>query len=145
MGDGTTNWTLGELAEMTGLSRRTIRYYISRGLLPGPLKAGRGSRYGAEHLERIRRIRELQERGMTLAEIALRLAGGRRSPLPDPVPWQVFELADDVVVRVRRDVPPWRLKQIRRGMEALMVHLESAGEDGEARVRRGRTGKERDR
>jgi len=127
MAETTTTWTLAELAEMTGLSRRTIRYYISRGVLPGPLKAGRGSRYGAEHVERIGRIRELQERGMTLAEIAHLLAGGGRSTLPEPVPWEAFQLDADVVVQVRRDLPPWRLKQIRRGMEALMAHLAAGG------------------
>ena len=47
---------LAELAEKAGLPGRTIRFYIARGLLPGPLKAGRGAAYGQEHLDRLREI-----------------------------------------------------------------------------------------
>lgn len=40
---------LAELAQKAGLPGRTIRFYIARGLLPGPLKAGRGATYGPEN------------------------------------------------------------------------------------------------
>ncbi len=118
-----TTWTLDELSRLSGYSKRTIRYYISRGVLPGPLRAGRGSRYGEAHLERLARIRELQERGLTLAEIAFELAGEGGGDLPEPVPCQVFALAPGVMVQVRADLPPWRLKKIRRGLEAFARHL----------------------
>ena len=65
-------WSLAELAEEVGLSARTVRFYIGRGLLPGPEKAGRGASYGPAHLERVREIQRLQADGLTLAEIALR-------------------------------------------------------------------------
>ena len=64
-----------ELAELGGVTRRTVRYYVQRGLLPTPLGTGRGPHYTAAHLERLMHIRTLQETGVPLAEIAARLDG----------------------------------------------------------------------
>jgi DNA-binding transcriptional MerR regulator len=47
----------------------TVRYYQSRGLLLQPDREGRVAWYGAEHAERIRQIRALQKKGLTLAAI----------------------------------------------------------------------------
>jgi DNA-binding transcriptional MerR regulator len=62
--------TVGELADSAGVSRRAIRFYVQRGLLPPPEGKGRGSIYGLEHLQRIRRIQSLQAAGHSLEEIA---------------------------------------------------------------------------
>lgn len=52
-----------DLVRLTGLPRETIHFYMQQGLLPRPLKTGRNTAlYGPEHLERLQRIRELQER-----------------------------------------------------------------------------------
>ena len=53
----------------------TIRYYQSKGLLDPPRREGRVAWYGDEHLERLTRIRSLQQRGFTLATI-VRLVSG---------------------------------------------------------------------
>lgn len=51
-----------DLVRQSGLPRETIHFYIQQGLLPRPLKTGRNTAlYPAQHLERLRRIRELQE------------------------------------------------------------------------------------
>jgi len=62
--------TVGELAERSGASVRTIRYYQSEGLLPAPVRHGREVRYGAEHVARLDAIAELQARGLRLTAIA---------------------------------------------------------------------------
>ncbi len=62
-------YTLRELAEITGIEARTIRSYIAKGLLAGPLSHGRNARYSERHLERLREIQLLKDRGMTLEEI----------------------------------------------------------------------------
>src|SRR5262245_47430903 len=64
-----------ELAELGGVTRRTVRYYVQRGLLPTPLGTGRGPHYTAAHLERLIHIRKLQEVGVPLTEIATQLDG----------------------------------------------------------------------
>lgn len=61
-----------ELATSGGVSRRTVRYYIQRGLLSAPTGTGRGKHYTHAHLRELIGIRERQERGETLAEIAAR-------------------------------------------------------------------------
>jgi DNA-binding transcriptional MerR regulator len=58
-----------QLATTCDVSVDTVRYYQAKGLLPMPRKEGRVAWYGAEHVERIRRIRSLQRQGLTLAAI----------------------------------------------------------------------------
>ena len=58
-----------QLASSCAVSVDTVRYYQSRGLLPQPEREGRVAWYGPEHAERIRQIRSLQTKGLTLAAI----------------------------------------------------------------------------
>jgi DNA-binding transcriptional MerR regulator len=92
------------------VSRRTIRYFIQEGLLQEPYGLGRGKHYGAEHLQRLRDIRELQKKGLSLGEVRDRLA--RPSPAaaaarpPGPAvpgsssPWTRVELLPGVELHV---------------------------------------------
>ncbi len=66
----TKEWTLKELAAEAGVPERTIRFYISRGLVDPPLRGGRGAAYGEKHKERLELIRAMQAQGMMLAEIS---------------------------------------------------------------------------
>ena len=68
-------YSLTELAALTGTTPRTIRYYISTGLLPSPAQAGPATRYGDTHLRRLRLVRRLQAEHLPLAEIRSRLDG----------------------------------------------------------------------
>lgn len=66
--------SLPDLAELTGLSPRTIRSLISQDLLRGPTTRGRYATYGAYHVERLRAIRYLREaEGLTVPETASHL------------------------------------------------------------------------
>ena len=62
-------WRIDELAQRTGLTVDTIRYYVREGLLAPPTKQGRHRLYDSEHLERLDRIRELQAQRFSLAAI----------------------------------------------------------------------------
>jgi DNA-binding transcriptional MerR regulator len=66
-------YTLTELSEAAGVTPRTVRYYVSQGLLPSP-GHGPGARYGEDHLDRLRAIKRLQREHLPLAEIRHRLA-----------------------------------------------------------------------
>jgi len=68
-------YTLQELATIAGVTPRTVRYYISVGLLPSPGQAGPGTRYGEDVLQRVRLIRRLQDQHLPLAEIRVRIEG----------------------------------------------------------------------
>lgn len=62
---------IGELAHRTGVSTKTIRYYEDIGVLPVPERAPNGYRqYGPVAVERLRFVRDAQDTGLTLAEIA---------------------------------------------------------------------------
>jgi DNA-binding transcriptional MerR regulator len=128
-----TSYSLAGLAEETGLPRRTIRYYIARGLLPGPMKAGRGSEYSREHLDRLREIQRLQKQGRTLAEVAQQLAGGDgEAALPKPRAMLTYVIAPDVTVQVEAGASPWRLKQIRTALGEFAARLAPEGESPDA-------------
>ena len=64
-----SSYRLAELAELSGVSERTIRYYQAEHLLPRPIKLGREVMYGVAHRERLVLIAELRERGLTLQTI----------------------------------------------------------------------------
>ena len=116
--------TLEQPAEESGISARTIRFYIARGLLEGPARAGRGAAYTDAHLARLERIKALQASGMMLAEIARELEGGRpAAAAAPPAAWWQYEIADDVTVWVRGEASPWRMKQIREAVDELASRL----------------------
>jgi DNA-binding transcriptional MerR regulator len=62
-------WRIDDLAHEAGITVDTIRYYAREGLMPAPTPAGRNRLYGDRHLDRLRRIKELQERRFSLAAI----------------------------------------------------------------------------
>lgn len=60
------SYTIDELVEETGVSRRNIRLYISMGLLPSVGRRGPRTRYGQEFVDRlkfIQRVKQLQDVG----------------------------------------------------------------------------------
>ncbi|WP_019629928.1 MerR family transcriptional regulator [Actinomadura atramentaria] len=63
-----------ELAAAAGVPVRTLRYYQERRLLPPPVRRGRTAWYSAAHLDRLRLIGELIERGYRLDGIEELLA-----------------------------------------------------------------------
>jgi DNA-binding transcriptional MerR regulator len=64
-----------QLAAACEVSVDTVRYYQSRGLLPPPVREGRVAWYEDPHADRIREVRRLQRRGLTLAAIERVLSG----------------------------------------------------------------------
>jgi len=125
---------IDELADRGGVSRRTVRYYIQEGLLPAPLGVGRGLHYDQAHLDRLLRVKALQEAGRSLEEIrglvrspARRTTAGAAAEgasaaamaaLPKPIPrsaWRRLELAPGVELHVSHDIAlpaPGRLADI---------------------------------
>jgi DNA-binding transcriptional MerR regulator len=110
--------TLAQLAEASGLPARTIRFYIARGLLEGPRKAGRGAAYTQDHLACLERIKRLQSEGRMLSEIGRALGGAEMEPaVAPPTAWWRHALADDVVVLTKSDLSPWRARQLHAALE----------------------------
>ncbi len=74
MQDSEVALSIEELAELVGTPIRTIRYYISEGLLAGPGTRGKAATYSGEHLLRLRLIRLLSEQRVPLATMREMLA-----------------------------------------------------------------------
>jgi len=119
--------TLAEIAETSGLPARTIRFYIARGLLDGPVKGGRSAVYTGEHLARLDRIKRLQSEGRTLSEIARVLDGNPAQPaVSPPTAWWQHAIASDVIVWVRAGVSPWRMRQVRTAVDEFARQVQVA-------------------
>jgi DNA-binding transcriptional MerR regulator len=113
-------YRIEQLARTAGVAVDTIRFYQGKGLLDAPRRDGRVTWYADSHLERLRRIRELQQRGFTLTVIQRFLAGE-------------LEPSDEALVAaVTRPVAPQTLTLTelaeRSGVAApLLVSLQQAG------------------
>ena len=67
--------TIDQLAAEAGMTVRNVRAYAGRGLIPPPRLVGRTGYYGSEHVSRLLLIRDLLQRGYTLAAVERVLAG----------------------------------------------------------------------
>ncbi|MHB1356254.1 MAG: MerR family transcriptional regulator [Anaerolineae bacterium] len=62
-------YQISELAKLAGVTVRTIRYYISQGLLPSPTSSGQFDRYDDSYLHKLELIRRLKEEYLPLDKI----------------------------------------------------------------------------
>jgi DNA-binding transcriptional MerR regulator len=97
---------IGEIAERTGVTQRTLRFYEEKGLLAPPSRLEGGFRlYSEEDVRRVERIKELQALlGFSLADIK-----------------EMLE-ADDVKMQLRAEYRPDmdvgdKIHQLRRAIE----------------------------
>lgn len=130
-------FAIGELADLGGVSRRTVRYYVQEGLLPAPFGVGRGDHYGPVHLERIQQVRAFQEQGLSLDEIRATLATGDRpaaaamrapvASVPSAAVWRRMPLTPGVELHVSSDLRQPGPDALRALLEWCRQHL---GHDG---------------
>ncbi len=147
-------FNIDTLAQKAGLTRRTVRYYVQRGLLEPPQGGGRGSYYTEDHLRRLERIRAWSEQGVPLMHIKAMLDRGAEPPetaaelaaeepaaapasqppsaaAPAAVPYERWLLADGVELHVRpgalprRALSPERLRRVREALRELLLNQEA--------------------
>jgi DNA-binding transcriptional MerR regulator len=129
-------YAIGDLADLGGVSRRTVRYYVQEGLLPTPHGVGRGNHYGPEHLEQLLKVKTLQEGGRSLDEIRRTLNHKSRTrdqvesaPAPARSVWRRITLAPGVELNVSGDVrlpSPGKLTELAAWCR---LHFPAAGEE----------------
>ena len=81
-----TQWTIGKVAKIAEVNIQTVRYYERRGLVSPDAHKDSGYRlYGPEAAQKIRFIKNAQDLGFTLKEIAglLRLRVSHRARCGD--------------------------------------------------------------
>jgi len=93
---------VGEVAERAGVNVETLRYYERRALLPSPERTPSGHRrYDEETVRFLGAIKEAQEVGFTLAEIAEYLRAAQRSGAPsDELRIRMATKIDEIDARV---------------------------------------------
>jgi DNA-binding transcriptional MerR regulator len=97
-------YTLTELADLAGVTARTVRYYISQGLLAVDASPGPGPKYDDTHLARLRLIKRLQREHQPLADIRRQLASLDDAAVlaiaVEPVPAPPADSALDYIRRI---------------------------------------------
>lgn len=102
-------YTIGALAQRAGVHLETIRYYQRRGLVGEPDRPlGGVRRYSEGHVRRLRFIRQAQELGFSLDEVA-----------------ELLKLEDGAHCREARTLGERRLADVRRKLADLQ-RIESA-------------------
>ena len=91
--DAPALYDIEELAERGGVSRRTVRYYVQRGLIPTPTGTGRGKHYTSAHLDRLIWIRTRQEQGAGLDALESELLGAPEPAAPPTVTTELWTRA----------------------------------------------------
>ena len=117
--DASRALTIDELALESGVTSRNIRAYQTRGLLPPPRVEGRVGYYDENHLERLRYVGSLQERGFSLAAIQCLLDA-----------WQEGRDLEDVLGFEAALTAPWTdEKPERYGLDRLLRMFPEVVED----------------
>jgi MerR family transcriptional regulator, thiopeptide resistance regulator len=112
-------WKVGELAERTGLSVRTLHYYDEIGLLSPSRRTAAGHRlYTAGDVVRLQQIRSLKHLGFGLEEVRDCLDRPEAFPLRRVVKLHLSRLEEQIELR----------QKLRDRLEALATRLDSADE-----------------
>lgn len=64
-----SRYSVEQLSQLVGLSRRTVRYYVQQNVLDRPEGVRRGAYYTDEHLQKLLQIKEWQSAGYSLDRI----------------------------------------------------------------------------
>ncbi|MFO0609804.1 MAG: helix-turn-helix domain-containing protein [Polyangiales bacterium] len=131
-----TTYSAAALAKAVGLRVPTIHHYLQQGLLPHPPRRGPATAYTEEHLLRLRAVRKMRMRGLTLARIKAKLTAmsldqvrAMVEPPPPPAPvapsasvdpaaerWERATLVPGLELMVRADAGPLVLRLAREIM-----------------------------
>ena len=105
-----------QLARAADTTTRNVRALQSMGLVHAPLRIGRMGHYDHTHLERLRAVLRLQQRGFSLGSIGLLLDGWDRGltlgqvlgmePISPPSPSGTEECPEDLYALAEWPVPP---------------------------------------
>jgi DNA-binding transcriptional MerR regulator len=71
-----------ELAHLTGIAERQVRYLIAEGFIPPPRGGRANADYGEDHVAAVRRYSRLRELGFPPAAIKLLLQAQEGAPFP---------------------------------------------------------------
>lgn len=130
------SYSLDDIASLTELPPRTVRYYIQTGLVDRPLGIGKGATYTQRHVEQLLQIRKWQLAGLSLERIGEVMRRADAGPLP-PAPrragtvevWSHLVVADGVEITLepgRAGFSPDQVRAFFRGVTQLYEQLKES-------------------
>ena len=128
-------YSIADLEEQTGVNPRTIRYYISQGLLPPAHGRGPSATYDLGHLLRLRAIQLLKASYLPLDEIKARLGGLTDEDIaamleietaPPEDRWRRIQLHPDTELHVRERGGKGRDLALDRTIDTVVRHAQVA-------------------
>ena len=119
-------YTIEDLCELTGYTRRTIRYYIQEGLLDPPAGRGRGGFYFDSHLKKLLEIKSLQDKGLKLAAILEVLEKGKEPELSSLRElWIKYPIDQGIEIHISRNLEEKESKKIAEIMDLSLSAVEA--------------------
>jgi len=128
-------FTIDEICALVEMNKRTVRYYIQRGLVDRPEGVGKGASYSHVHLEQLLTIRKWKAAGLSLERIEDILAGERDGgygdkPVPPPLPkrqgtvelWSHLTVGDGIELNIeprRAGLSPEQVRALFREVNNL--------------------------
>lgn len=121
---------IGEIAQLSGVSTRTIDYYTIRGLLPVERSDKNYRLYPDSVLQTLERIQHLKKQRLSIAEIK-ELLDSSRLPETEVIAEDVYEEFDCLqrkIIRLEeqmKDAPAHVKVQISKALESKLVAIAS--------------------
>jgi DNA-binding transcriptional MerR regulator len=116
--DGSRTYRIGEIAQQTGVSVETLRFYEKRRLLNAPPRTQGGFRlFTDDAVQQVRFIKQAQSLGLTLDDVQQLLTGRQRRPHVASC-----RKVRDLLTRRIEDIDA-RIKELREFRRTLNEHL----------------------
>ncbi len=128
-------YSIDELALLTGLTKRTIRYYIQIGLVERPEGVRRGAFYTDRHLEQLINASGLRQAGLTLDGVRRQLAATPVLPAR-PVGagvevWSRITVRDGIELNIEPHRAGLRPEQVRELCHTIVRAVEALAAENE--------------
>ncbi|WP_419656008.1 transcriptional regulator, MerR family [Desulfosarcina variabilis str. Montpellier] len=133
MKSGNKKFTIDEICALVEMNKRTVRYYIQKGLVDRPEGIGKGAFYSHSHLEQLLAIRKWKAAGLSLERIQDILAGEKQGetgdrPLPPPLPrkqgtvevWSHMHVCDGIELHIEPKRAGLKPEQVRTLFKEVM-------------------------
>lgn len=131
-------YTLADLERETGVNARTIRYYITEGLLQPAYGRGPSATYDSDHLLRLRLIQQMKDERMSLRDIKERLMQLTPEDIavmlkiemqPSAETWRRYRLLPEFEIAVKESGPGERPMTYTHAFDLIIEYARSVLDD----------------
>ncbi|MDQ3540073.1 MAG: helix-turn-helix domain-containing protein [Chloroflexota bacterium] len=131
-------YTMTDLEQASGISARTIRYYIANGLLQPAYGRGPTATYDSDHLLRLQYIQRLKDERLPLKEIQERLSNLTPDDIavalkvqmePSAETWRHVTLHPDLAIQIRDRPPGARAPTLDRAFDLIVEYARTVVQD----------------